>query len=114
MDTHNEIFHSFLFPDLALKKTLELNVAELWAELDSDLNIEYRVLVYFCLLPHVSSLSFATLFFIIFRVKDSEIDLHTKVWAVGATALLFTRSTELAASLLQHCLHWEVEGYLYT
>lgn len=50
MDTHNEIFHSILFPDLALKKTLELNVAELWAKLDSDLNIEDRVLVYFCLL----------------------------------------------------------------
>lgn len=51
MDTHNEIFHSLLFPDLALKKTLELNVAELWAVLDSDLNIVDRVLVYFCLLP---------------------------------------------------------------
>lgn len=50
MDTHNEIFHSLLFPDLALKKTLELNVAELWAVLDSDLNIVDRVLVYFCLL----------------------------------------------------------------
>lgn len=51
MDTRNEIFHSLLFPDLALKKSLELNVAELWTELDSDLNIEDRVLVYFCLLP---------------------------------------------------------------
>lgn len=51
MDTYNEIFHSLLFPDLALKKSLELNDAELWTELDSDLNIEDRVLVYFCLLP---------------------------------------------------------------
>lgn len=42
MDTHNEIFHSLLFPDLALKKSLELNDAELWTELDSDLNIEVQ------------------------------------------------------------------------
>ena len=106
MDTYNEIFHSLSFPDLALKRTLELNVAELWAELDSDLNVEDRVLVCSCLLLHVSSFSFAALFLVICRVKDSEpeIDLHMEVWAMGVIALLSTPSKGLAASLLQHVL----------
>lgn len=106
MDTDHEIFHSLPFPDLALKKTLGLNVAELWAELDSDLNFEGRVLVYSCLLLHISSFSFAALFLVICRVKDSEpeIDLRMEVWAMGAIALLSAPSAGLAASLLQHVL----------
>lgn len=106
MDTYNEIFHSLSFPDLALKKTLGLNVAELCAELDSDLNFEDRLLVCSCLLLHISSFSFAALFLVICRVKDSEpeIDLQMEVWAIGAIALLSTQRTGFAASLLQHVL----------
>lgn len=48
MDIYNEIFHSLSIPDLALKKTLELNVAELWADIDPDLIIEDRVLACCC------------------------------------------------------------------
>lgn len=106
MDIYNEIFHSFCFPDLALKKTLELNVAKLWAELDPDPNIEDRVLVCSSLLLQVSSFSFAALFLVICRVKDSEPEIHLQmeVWAMGEIALLSTPLPGLAASLLQHFL----------
>ena len=106
MDTCNEVFHTLFFPDLALETTLERNVAELWAELDSDLKVEDRILIYSCLFLHVSSFSFSALSLVICRVKDSEpeIDLHMEVWAMGAVALLSTPSTGLAASLLQHVL----------
>lgn len=39
--THTRrFFYSFSVTGLALKKTLELNVAELCTDLDSDLNVE--------------------------------------------------------------------------
>lgn len=41
--THTQRFfyyYSFSVTDLALKKTLELNIAELWTDLDSDLSVE--------------------------------------------------------------------------
>lgn len=106
MDIYNEIFHSLSIPDLALKKTLELNVAELWAELDPDPIIEDRVLACCCLLLHISPFSFAALFLVICRVKDSEPEIHLQmeVWAMWEIALLSTSSPGLAASLLQRFL----------
>lgn len=59
VDTYNEIFYSFFFPRFGLENILELIVAKLWAELDSELNFEDTSLVFSCLLQDIISFSSA-------------------------------------------------------
>lgn len=52
-------FILFFFPRFGLENILELIVAKLWAELDSELNFEDTSLVFSCLLQDIISFSSA-------------------------------------------------------
>lgn len=91
MDTYNEIFYSLFFPRFGLENILELIVTKLWAELDSHLNFEDTVLVSSCLLQDIISFSFAALFLVICRTKDSvpEIELQMEMAYKGDSSSVY-------------------------